>query len=273
MHTVLPQQSENLTFVKPIVIDFLKETCNDVDLSRFDIIRFSEVNLLKIKRVAVMETRECLEYGKMEEIMEQKSKIAEIIKTMDVLKGVYEGGMKVWECAIDLIDYLKNNRNLWVGKSVIDIGCGHGLPGIFCLLNGAENVTFQDLNAEVIRFVTIPNILANISAVANVNRNVQCLAGDWADPLFLKLLAHYDVILTSDTLYSCDSMPYLANVIKSHLKPSGIALVAAKRFYFGVGGSTAEFRSYFDQSNAKVVKIFEDGSSNIREILEIKNQS
>lgn len=69
----------------------------------------------------------------------------------DVVPGVYEGGAKVWECTKDLGDYLTaldaNGGAViddFVGKSVLDLGCGAGLLGILALKIGSSPVHFQD---------------------------------------------------------------------------------------------------------------------------------
>lgn len=62
----------------------------------------------------------------------------------DLLSGVYEGGLKVWECTFDLLNYLEGEGVCFGGASVLDLGCGAGLLGIFALLKGATSVVFQD---------------------------------------------------------------------------------------------------------------------------------
>lgn len=69
----------------------------------------------------------------------------------DVVPGVYEGGAKVWECTQDLGDYLTalnaNGDSVideFVGKSVLDLGCGAGLLGILAMKIGSSVVHFQD---------------------------------------------------------------------------------------------------------------------------------
>ena len=65
------------------------------------------------------------------------------------------GGFKLWEGAVDLAKYLHKEFDLdnlitsktdpnhdLVGKRVLELGCGQGLPGIVPLLAGAE-VHFQ----------------------------------------------------------------------------------------------------------------------------------
>ena len=42
----------------------------------------------------------------------------------DLVSGVYEGGLKVWECSLDLVDYITLNKEKFEGKKVLEIGCG-----------------------------------------------------------------------------------------------------------------------------------------------------
>ena len=76
----------------------------------------------------------------------------------DLIPGIYEGGMKIWECTHDLIDYLSTDSTVSLsGSCVLELGCGIGLPGIFALMSGAECVHFQDYNHEVLNCLTIPS--------------------------------------------------------------------------------------------------------------------
>ena len=51
----------------------------------------------------------------------------------DLVSGVYEGGVKVWECTFDLIDYLHSNKEIMKDRKIMELGCGQALPSIFCL--------------------------------------------------------------------------------------------------------------------------------------------
>lgn len=51
----------------------------------------------------------------------------------DIIKDIYEGGFKVWECTIDLLNYLNKNNFDFNGKTIMDLGCGHGLLGIYAM--------------------------------------------------------------------------------------------------------------------------------------------
>jgi hypothetical protein len=52
-------------------------------------------------------------------------------ETSDLISGVYEGGLKVWECSIDLCNYLSEDLSHGLnqvcsplGGSVLELGCG-----------------------------------------------------------------------------------------------------------------------------------------------------
>eukprot|EP00850_Spirogloea_muscicola_P006779 SM000032S12163 [mRNA] locus=s32:904633:907508:- [translate_table: standard] len=118
----------------------------------------------------------------------------------DIVPGKYEGGLKLWECTIDLIETLRreiqDGRLSFRGKHVLELGCGHGLPGILACTKGAAVVHFQDFNEEVLLHLTIPNVHVNMaSAKAKMaatagngsvkpswcSPEIRFFAGDWAD--------------------------------------------------------------------------------------------
>jgi hypothetical protein len=66
------------------------------------------------------------------------------ISTSDIIPREYEGGLKTWECSLDLVDFITSE--LVYDKVVIELGCGSALPGINALVHGARQVDFQDFN-------------------------------------------------------------------------------------------------------------------------------
>lgn len=96
---------------------------------------------------------------------------------LDIISGKYEGGLKIWECSYDLTNYLLSQVDFEVNrKDAIEIGCGHGFPGISALKLGFEHVIFSDLNDEVLREVTWKNILLNCSGEWD---RAECFSGNW----------------------------------------------------------------------------------------------
>jgi predicted nicotinamide N-methyase len=195
------------------------------------------------------------------------------VEEFDVIKGVYEGGLKVWECSLDLIQFLSSSQGSCSGLKVAELGCGHGLPAIFCSLLGAELICLQDYNAQVIENVTIPNVVVNRVGLGSV----EMFSGDWRDEELRDLMTdkkkrEFDLILASETIYDIAACDALHNMFDCLLSPNGRVLVASKRFYFGVGGSTVEFMELVKSKgifSVEVVQVFEDGLSNIREIIQL----
>jgi len=74
-----------------------------------------------------------------------------------------------------------------------------------------------------------------------VNNLVQVLGLSWmfAFPQTLDTLS-FDYILASETLYSPAAETMMLSLIKNHLAPGGTALLAARTFYFGVGGGVSD---------------------------------
>lgn len=79
----------------------------------------------------------------------------------DLISGVYEGGLKVWECTYDLLELIEKDGETFRGKAVLDLGCGAGLLGVLALKRGARLVHFQDYNTTVIEQLTVPNVILN----------------------------------------------------------------------------------------------------------------
>ncbi len=196
-----------------------------------------------------------------------------------MLKNVYEGGMKIWECSIDLVNYLHSNDNdkdheLIRDKHVLELGCGAGVPGLYCAsLGEARAVDLTDFNAEVIDFVTMPNFKVN-----NVLNRGRFYSGDWSDFLALKQSENsskqYDLILTSETIYNEENYAKLLAIFECLLAESGKVLLAAKTHYFGVGGGIRRFESVLQDSNKwcfKTVFAHDDGVK--REIIEITRKT
>lgn len=68
--------------------------------------------------------------------------------------------------------------------------------------------------------------------------------------------AKYDLVLTSETIYSLPSLPALLSLLQSTASPTTTTLVACKRIYFGVGGGELEFRRRVEEREGKVETVW-----------------
>ena len=198
-------------------------------------------------------------------------KTTNVPENTDLISGKYEGGIKIWECDQDLLEFLPSIYNdSWKNKNILDMGCGHGLPGIYLLLKGINEICFQDFNKEVLDNITknYINQLKNNFGL-NFEKKVNYVDGDWGEFQYNK---KFDVIISGDTLYNNSNYEKIYNLMKNNLNKDGEAFFASKRFYFGVGGGSSEFRQYISDRNEfqiEQVKTIKDGINNIRVILKI----
>ena len=130
----------------------------------------------------------------------------------DLIAGVYEGGLKVWECTQDLLTYLEEINAHSPAKGtlrVLDIGCGHGDLGCWALARG-WSCDFQDYNKNVLETVTMPRVRAACcrcccccASITTSAPRSRFFAGDWGalcDEPSSWSDAAYDLVLTSETL-------------------------------------------------------------------------
>jgi hypothetical protein len=212
----------------------------------------------------------------------------------DIVEGRYGGGYKTWECSLDLVQYLldcADNIQQRVQAQpaaeykLLELGCGHGLPGAAALSLLAPSIThavFSDLNQEVLADTTWPNIRLNGGITCPPSAcSVQCVAGDWSHLMsWVGSATTFDLILSAETLYNEDTCRGIVTLLHMFLSPSGIAILANKRYYFGVGGGTVSLENIIAASTVcsavtgtklqcEVVRSFEDGTSNIRDIIAV----
>nr|XP_020670464.1 histidine protein methyltransferase 1 homolog [Pogona vitticeps]XP_020670465.1 histidine protein methyltransferase 1 homolog [Pogona vitticeps]XP_020670466.1 histidine protein methyltransferase 1 homolog [Pogona vitticeps]XP_020670467.1 histidine protein methyltransferase 1 homolog [Pogona vitticeps]XP_020670469.1 histidine protein methyltransferase 1 homolog [Pogona vitticeps]XP_020670470.1 histidine protein methyltransferase 1 homolog [Pogona vitticeps] len=206
----------------------------------------------------------------------------------DLITGVYEGGLKIWECTYDLIDYLVEAEIPFAQKSVLDLGCGAGLLGVLALKSHAKEVHFQDYNSSVIEEITLPNVLVNCAYQGDDVGGIadpclkQCserdfdqdllskckfFSGEWSafSKLLLsskKPLAKYDLILTSETIYNPNYYEALHDTLSHLLGINGCVFLASKAHYFGCGGGVLLFTKFIEEKNifkCRTVKVIEKG--------------
>jgi predicted nicotinamide N-methyase len=160
-----------------------------------------------------------LHYAIRSDIVDDSVDDGRIDATHDVIAGVYEGGMKIWECSVDIIRFFVENHETLFGHdkdhpnhhphhihnhvSILELGSGHSLPSIQ-LSKYFTNplLTLSDYNLETFRNVTVPNVIRNR---VDVNR-CRFYYGDWWTlPGSCSEAKVADAANTSDAAYTNDA--------------------------------------------------------------------
>jgi len=182
---------------------------------------------------------------------------------VDVVSGV-----KLWEGSVDLARHLAGMLpgQAGLGGRVLELGAGHGLPGLMAIMRHGAQVDFHDLSTDVLKQVTAVNIVAN-----GVASSPRLIHGLWQELFRSEGVATYDVVIAAEAIYNVDAYKDLSDLLGRCLGDGGVAWFAGKRFYFGCGGGTISFAAHLRELgfSVHVARTFEDGRSNIREILQI----
>ena len=99
------------------------------------------------------------------------------------------GGV-VWNGAYKLCAYLEDHPGLVRGKSVIELGAGCGLPGLFAATLGASSVVLTDQITDLLE----ENVRANMSLCS---APVHCAALEWGTSA--QAVGQLDTLLSAPT--------------------------------------------------------------------------
>ncbi|NXM47306.1 MET18 methyltransferase, partial [Gymnorhina tibicen] len=273
---------------KKLCVKVAKEHSIPKDLNKVLEHRVMETVLdLSYVKLSVVEMT-CLDNADSEGIMSKS-----VSSHSDLIPGVYEGGLKIWECTFDLMEYFSEAEIEFTNKTVLDLGCGAGLLGIVALRGKADRVHFQDYNSTVIDEITLPNVVANCinegrrmgsgkdrkaskppskrprKAEGSPDMLNRCrfFSGEWSQVSQLLLSSNkpfskYDIILTSETIYNPDYYSALHDTLAQLLDKNGCVYLASKVHYFGVGGGVYLFEKFIEEKNVfrtSMVKTIDQG--------------
>ncbi len=198
-----------------------------------------------------------------------------------------------WECSHDLCNYISKSlvdetsrlRRLVDDSpkqlTILELGCGRAVPSCGLLdsllslgYKGDIRLILQDLDSGTIETVTKPNVtkaLETVRAGWDDGLRVEYIACSWDEMRTFSRSAN--IVLSSECIYRSDLFSSHAEAMDKTLLDDGIALVAAKRYYFGCGGGTIDFMEFLEGSSlglkSELAEVIENGRSNTREILQV----
>jgi predicted nicotinamide N-methyase len=167
----------------------------------------------------------------------------------------------LWPSALALAEEVLENQYIQPGVSVLEIGCGLGLPGIAAGLKGAT-VVLSDYVQEPLDFAAI-NWSLNLDSVATT------ALLDWREPA---AGMEADVLLASDVAYEKRSFEYLLKAFRGLLKPGGRVLLSEPNRMLAAG-FFANLRGEGFEWEQKRRKIALNGRENEVCVYEIRDNS
>lgn len=157
-------ESENIKQPKWEYVDTILSSLHNVRLSFEKILTpqfglpLYRRELFDIKHQLMSEIDDSIEHNSELEILMGET-------NEDLRKNIYEGGLKSWECSIDLVDFI-SQQSLSRFSTIIELGCGTSLPSEYLFTeylktNSKKGINFilSDYNESVLRLVTIPNLI------------------------------------------------------------------------------------------------------------------
>lgn len=145
----------------------------------------------------------------------------------------------LWPSAIALSIHLVKTKLIKNSSSVLEIGCGLGLPGIVAGMLGG-NVTFTDYMPEPLEFARYNWQLNNIASAS-----FKIL--DWR---MLKDVTATEILLASDIAYEKRSFDVLINAFKQLSKQDGLIVMSepnrkyAAVFFNSLNGHGFNFKTF-----------------------------
>jgi predicted nicotinamide N-methyase len=122
---------------------------------------------------------------------------------------------RLWESARGLSTYLAGHPGSVCGKTVLELGCGLGLPSLVAAGLGAR-VTATDYHPDNEAFFRQN---AEINGLGEIRYRLM----DWRRPL---LRETFDVVMGSDLIYEKEMVPALVACARRFCNPGGLFLLA-----------------------------------------------
>jgi predicted nicotinamide N-methyase len=163
-------------------------------------------------------------------------KCVDVLAPSDAVGFVDEGndvtGIKIWAGATLLCHFIKQNKDLFKEKSLIELGAGTGLPSLFASHYCGSPLFITDGNDEVLDVLN-QNVALNIPE----KDRLQTMKLYWDNQTDMDAALKttnnkgFDIILGADIIYTQEAVLPLLNTVDKMLAPNGIfVLVYISRF-------------------------------------------
>ncbi|KAI6215392.1 hypothetical protein M3Y94_00380300 [Aphelenchoides besseyi] len=152
------------------------------------------------------------------------------------LNDSYEGVSEFCKALDDLIE-IEKDTELLVGKQVLEIGFATGIPSLFALDCGANEVTVHSFDKLTIDTCIQPSLRRN-----NVPQTMYKFTTGDLQSCIQNLNKTYDVILAPEFIMADEDLfGDLHSILEAALSPNGIILLSGRSHYSHCSGSIVAF--------------------------------
>eukprot|EP00039_Didymoeca_costata_P029814 m.26525 g.26525 ORF g.26525 m.26525 type:complete len:322 (-) comp7805_c0_seq1:133-1098(-) len=132
-------------------------------------------------------------------------------------------GARVWPSADHLLRLCCIHESQFVGKRVLELGCGVGLNGIACAKMGCASVVLTDYEDSILqntqRNVESNNVV-NVASVSKLDwRSISHTESENSERVVPE--KDFDIVIAADVIYDEWQASVLPKVIRNFLKPNG----------------------------------------------------
>jgi len=128
---------------------------------------------------------------------------------------------KVWDGGIGFCRWIIQNRNIFEGKKVLEVGSGVGIAGLTAALF-AKQVVLSDYTPKLLK-VLRKNLKENGTKYAQIHNAAKVISLDWLTEKVPEPLS-YDIVIGTEVVYDSKLVKPLANIIHNALTKNGIFL-------------------------------------------------
>eukprot|EP01132_Coremiostelium_polycephalum_P008542 gene8542-10503_t len=126
---------------------------------------------------------------------------------------------KVWDGGIGLSKWILENKQIFSGKEVLELGSGLGITGCAAGLI-CKSVLMTDYTTKIIQTLK-ENLKLNANRIPELKKSCTVQQLDWVNDKVPKPF-HYDIVIGSEVIYDEKLMEALSNVIYQSLSPNGV---------------------------------------------------
>lgn len=141
-------------------------------------------------------------------------------RQISIIEDFFALGSRVWDTAICVAKYFEREGDVWVGKRVLELGCGTGLLGMVVRCLGAECVVLTDQSILLSHLQrNVDHNEAVLGQTDGMSRGVFVKELDWGNTNHIQSImeefGHFDFVIGSDLSITVEGVTKLIQTLET----------------------------------------------------------